>query len=170
LVARNCTSSKSFGEALAAFLDLLGDLILVLGDVLLQQHVGTVALFAVLVVDQRVVESIHVAAGLPHSGVHEDSGVQTHDVLVELGHGLPPVAADVVLQLNAVRAVVVGGAKAVVDLAALEHEAVLFGMADKGFKAVFLVAHFLKASTSWNALTWRGGKDGEQAASSKPQA
>jgi hypothetical protein len=132
---------EGIAELLLRLLDLLGDLLLVLGHVLFQQHVGAVALLAVLVVDQRVVEGVHVAAGLPHGGVHEDGRVDAHDVLVELRHGLPPVAADVVLQLDAVRAVVVGGAQAIVDLAAGEHEAILLGMADQGLEAVFLVAH-----------------------------
>ena len=132
---------EGLAELAARLVDLLGDLLLVLADVLLQQHVRPVALLAVLVVDQRIVEGVHVAAGLPHGGVHEDGRVDAHDVLVELHHGLPPVAADVGLQLGAVRAVVVRGAQAVVDLAAGEHEAILLGMADQGLEAVFLIAH-----------------------------
>ncbi len=150
---------EGLAELLAALLHLLLDLVRVFGHVLFEEHVGAVALLAVLVVDQRIVEGVHVAAGLPGGGVHEDGRVDAHDVLVELGHGLPPVAADVVLQLHAVRTVVVGGAEAVVDLAAGEHEAILLGMADEGLEPVFLVAH--KMGVRSGMLQRRGRKDGE---------
>ena len=132
---------EGLAELAPALLHLLGDLLLVLGDVLLQQHVGAVALLAVLVVDQRVVEGVHMAAGLPSGWVHEDGRVDADDLLVQAHHGGPPVLADVVLELHPVWTVVVGGTEAVVDLAAGEHEAVFLGVSDQGLEAVFLLAH-----------------------------
>jgi len=48
--------------------------------------------------------------------VHEDGGVDAHDVLVEQHHALPPVLLDVVLQLYAVLAVVIDSTQAIVDI------------------------------------------------------
>ena len=90
-------------------LAFLLDLLLNLGDMVLDEHVGAVALLAVLVVDEGVVEGIHVAAGLPDARVHEDGAVQTHDILVHLHHSLPPILLDIVLQLHAQLTVVIHG-------------------------------------------------------------
>ena len=39
---------------------------------LLDQHIRAIAFFGVLVVDQGVVESVHVTGSLPDRRVHED--------------------------------------------------------------------------------------------------
>nr|GFD60352.1 hypothetical protein [Tanacetum cinerariifolium] len=80
-----------------------------LGGFFLHQHVGAVALLAVEVVDERVVEARHVAAGLPSARLHEDGRVDAHHVAVQLGHGFPPQALEIIFQLHAVGAVVVHG-------------------------------------------------------------
>ena len=71
------------------------------------EHIGAVAFLAVAVVDERVVKGINVPRGLPGGGVHEDGGIDANNVLVHLHHGLPPVFADVFLQLHTILAVVV---------------------------------------------------------------
>ena len=96
-------------EAFAGLGHLLVYLLVILGYLVLYEVVGTVALLRVTVVYQRVVESIHVTAGLPHRGVHEDRSVDAHNVAVQQHHRLPPVLLDVVFQLNAVLSVVVNG-------------------------------------------------------------
>ncbi len=116
---------KALAKALAGFLHLFLYLVLYLGYVVLDEHVGAVALLAVAVVDERVVESVHVAAGLPDARVHEDGAVQPHNVLVHLHHGAPPVLLDIVLQLHAQLAVVVHRRQTVIDLRARKHEAIL---------------------------------------------
>ena len=64
-----------------------------------------------------------MAGGLPHPGVHEDRGVEAHDVLPELHHRLPPGPLDVVLELDPEGAVVPGGTQPSVDLGGLERDA-----------------------------------------------
>ena len=125
-------------ETLAGLLDLLFDLLVLLGQPLLDQHVGTVAFLRILVVDQRVVERRDVSRSLPGLGVHEDRGVDADDVLVQFDHRIPPIALDVVLQLHAVLPVIVHGAESVVYLARREYEAVLLAMGDKFLEKFFL--------------------------------
>ena len=54
---------EALAELAAAFLDLLGYLLLQFCDVVLDKHVGTVTLLGVLVVDKRVIEGTHMAGG-----------------------------------------------------------------------------------------------------------
>ncbi len=134
-------------EALAEFPGGLGhllvDFLVKLGDKVFNEHVGAVAFLGVAVVDQGVVEGVHVSGCLPDSGVHENRRVDAYDIVVEHRHRLPPVTLDVVLELYAVLAVVVDGGKAVVDLTRLEHEAVFLGMCHYGFEDIFLFCHCL---------------------------
>ena len=74
---------------------------------LLYQYVGTVALFAVLVVDHRIVEGVHVARSLPGGGVHKDGRIDADNVVLHAGHAFPPEALEVVFQLYPVGTVVV---------------------------------------------------------------
>jgi hypothetical protein len=55
--------------------------------------------------------------------VHQDRGIQCDDVVAALDHRALPLALDVVLQQDAVMAVVVGRREAAVDLRRLEDEA-----------------------------------------------
>ena len=136
-----------FIEGVAILLGSLGhflvDFLVVLGYLVLDEHVGAVALLRVAVVDEGVVEGIHMSAGLPDGGVHEDGRVDAHDVLVEQHHALPPVLLDVVLQFHAVLTVVVHSSQSVIDFAAGEYEAVLLAMRNDFLKNVFL-CHFLQ--------------------------
>src|SRR5205823_6191375 len=59
-------------------------------------------------------------------------GVQAHDVVARAHHRLPPLPADVLLELDAERAVVPRRAGAAVDLAAGVHESPALGEADDG--------------------------------------
>jgi hypothetical protein len=87
------------------------------------QVVGPEAVVAVEALDQGVRERLDVTGGLPHPWVHEDRGVEAHDVLPELHHRLPPGPLDVVLQLDPKGAVVPRGTQPSVDLGGLERDA-----------------------------------------------
>ena len=130
---------KSVAKPLGGLGDVLVDFRFDFGNVVLDQDVCTVALFAVLVVDERVIERVHVPGCLPGRGVHEDAGIDAHDVLVHAHHGGPPVLLDVVLQFCAKLAVVVSRGEPVVDVARREYKTVFFGVADDFFEEV--VAH-----------------------------
>ena len=129
-------------EALAGLLDLFFDLFILLGQPVFDQHVSAVTLLRVLVVDQRVVERTDMARSLPRAGMHEDRGIQPHDILVQLDHRIPPITLDVILQLHAVLAVVVDGAEPVVYLARGEYEPVLLAVRHQFFEKFFL-RHFI---------------------------
>ncbi len=89
-----------------------------LGLVRLLQVVGPEALVARLALRQRVGEGVDVTGRDPDVARQDDCRVQPDDVLAALDHRPPPLAPDVLLQLDAERAVVPGGAGTAVDLAA----------------------------------------------------
>ena len=103
-------------EALTSLSHFLLDLLIVFCQLILDEHICTIALLRVAVVDEGIVECIDVAAGLPDGRMHEDGAVDAHDVLVEQHHGLPPILLDIVLQFNTILTVVIDGAESVVDL------------------------------------------------------
>ena len=129
---------EALAELAAAFLHLLVYLFLDLGEIVLDKDVGSIPLLGVFIVNQRVVEGTYVAGCLPDPGVHEDARVDTDYVLVEAGHGVPPVLFDVVLEFGTHLAVVVDGCETVVDLARRENETVLLAVRDKHFENFFL--------------------------------
>ena len=107
---------KAVAKALACLSHLLVHLLLKFGELVLDEHVGTVTFLAVAVVDQGVVEGVDMSTGFPDGGVHKHRRVDAHDVVVKQRHRFPPVALDVVLQFHAVLAVVVDCAQAVINL------------------------------------------------------
>ena len=131
---------ERLAEALAGLLDLLLDFLILLGQPILDEHVGAVALLRVAVVDERVVEGAQVTRSLPRFGVHENRRVDADDVLVELDHRVPPVAFDIVFQLDAVLAVIVDSSQTVVDFARRKYESVLLAVSDQLLEK-FLLSH-----------------------------
>jgi hypothetical protein len=73
--------------------------------------------------DEGIGEALEVARGLPDSRVHQDRGVEGDHVVALLQHRPPPLGLDVVLQQDAVVAVVIGRRHPTVDLRGLEDEA-----------------------------------------------
>lgn len=108
----------------------------VLGLVRLFQVVGALALVAGGALGERVGEGRDVAGGHPHLGGQDHGGVETDDVLTPGDHRLPPLALDVLLELDTERAVVPGSPGAAVDLTARENEATALAQADDGFDLV----------------------------------
>ena len=92
-------------------------LFFVLGNLVFNQYIRTITLLAVAVVNQRVVECVHVSAGLPRRRVHEDGGIDAYDVLVQQHHALPPILLDVIFQLHTVLTVIIHGTQSVIDVA-----------------------------------------------------
>ena len=129
---------EGFAETLACFGDFFLDFLFVLAYLVFNENVGAVTLLRVAVVDEGVVECVDVARGFPNGGVHEHGAVQSHDVLVEEHHGLPPVLFDVVFEFHTILSVVVHCAETVVDVATGEYETVFFAMGNNFFENVFL--------------------------------
>ena len=128
---------KAFTPFGAAFVNLLLDFGFLLGDGFFDQNIGAVAFFGIFVINQRVVEGVHVAGGFPNGGVHKNRGVQADNVIVELDHGPPPVFAQSVLEDDPVLSIIVDRRQPVVDFAGLKHKAILFGVADQVFELFF---------------------------------
>ena len=125
-------------EALAGFLYLFGNLVVVLGNLVLDEDIRAVAFLGIAVVNQRIVEGVHVSRSLPSGRVHKDSGIDADDVLMQQRHGIPPVTLDVILQLHAVLTVVIDRAESVVNLAGREYKAVFLAMGDDFLECFFL--------------------------------
>ena len=87
-----------------------------LGRVVLLHVVGAIALVAGLALGQGVREGAQVAAGLPGLRGQDDAGVEADDVVARGDHRAPPLALDVLLELDTERAVVPGRPRAAVDL------------------------------------------------------
>ena len=140
--ARVCLAELSLverlTEAFARLLHLFVYLLLIFCYLILYEHVGAVAFLRVAVVYERVIESVDMSRRLPYCRVHEYSGVDAHDVLVQEHHALPPVFLDIVFQFNTVLSVVVYGCQTVVDVAAGKHKTVFLAVRYYFLKNVFL--------------------------------
>ena len=101
---------KGLAKTFGCLVHLLLNLLIVLSQLVLDEHVGAITLLRVAVIYQGVIEGINMSAGLPRRGVHEDGCVNTHDVLVQQHHRLPPILLNVILQLHTVLAVVINSA------------------------------------------------------------
>ena len=88
---------ECLAEFLAAFLHLLVHLVLDFGEIVLDEYIGAVPLLGVLVVDKRIIEGTHMSGRFPNLRVHEDAGIDSHYILVEADHRVPPVLFDIVL-------------------------------------------------------------------------
>jgi hypothetical protein len=87
---------------------------------------------------------MHVAqvcldGGLPqyeieHRMVHKNGGIDTHDVVIEAGHGFPPKPLEVVFELYPIGAKVVHGLQTVINLGRRVNKPIFFGMAYDIFK------------------------------------
>jgi hypothetical protein len=117
--------------------------------VALDQVIGPVALVTERALGQRVDELGDVPARLPHLAGQDDRGVQPDDIVALGHHRAPPLALDVVLQLDAERAVVPGSPQASVDLAGRVDESPSLAQADNGVEAVTAQGHL------WSPSGWR---------------
>ena len=115
----------------------------------LDQVIGTVPLVAERALGERVDKLGDVPARLPHLWGQDHRGVQANDVVAFGHHRPPPLALDVVLQLDAERAVVPGGPQAPVDLAGRVDESPSLAQADNGVEAVTAQGH------QWSPSGWR---------------
>ena len=100
-----------FVESIAEFLCGLGHflihLLLYLCQVIFDQHIGTIPLLGIFVVDQGVIERVDMAGCFPDSRVHKDSGVDTDYIFVQQRHAVPPVFLYVIFQLYAILSVII---------------------------------------------------------------
>jgi hypothetical protein len=76
------------------------------GRALYLRVVGAKALLAVAAIDQRIHEAADMAARLPYSRVHQDGRIESLDVRPRAHHRVPPALLDVLLELDAERAVI----------------------------------------------------------------
>jgi hypothetical protein len=97
---------------------------------------------ALLAVNQRIGESGQVPGGLPDLRMHEDRGVESHDVPAVGHHCLPPRFLDVAFELDAQGAVVPAAVKPAVDFAGLKDKAFSFAQAYDGTHQIGTRRHY----------------------------
>ena len=83
-----------------------GRLLAVLLGIGLQQLIGTPAPVALLALGERIHEGIDVPGRLPDLRSKDDRGVDADNIVAAAHDGLPPLATDVLLQLDSQGAVV----------------------------------------------------------------
>ncbi len=86
---------------------------------ILDELVGTEAGLALSTVNHRVREVGDVARSLPSLVVLENSGIQTDNIIAQLGHVVPPGILDVALKLDAEGTIVPGTGLTAINLARL---------------------------------------------------
>ena len=96
----------------------------------LDEVVGAEALVALQALHERVGEGRDVTGCLPHALRQDDRRVEAHHVAAAAHERLPPLAADVLLELGAEGAVVPRRTGSAVDLARLEDEPAVAGEGD----------------------------------------
>ncbi len=83
--------------------------------------------FTLFAVHQWVGKVFHMARGFPNPGMHKDCRIKADDVVVELGHFLPPGLGDAIFKLYAQGAVIPGAGLAAVDFRRLKHKTTPLG-------------------------------------------
>ncbi len=96
---------------------------------------------AVLALDQRIRESVHVTGRLPDARVHQDGRIQPLDVVALVDHRTPPEIFDVTLELDPQRTVVPNGTGPSVDLRGLEDVATPLGERHDLVHQIFSFSH-----------------------------
>ena len=79
-----------------------------------------------------------MSGSLPDGRVHEDGRIQSHHVLVQQDHGVPPVLLNIVLELNSILSVIIDRCESVVYFAGLEYISVFLAMCHQLLENVFL--------------------------------
>ena len=112
-----------------------------LGVLLTDQLVGAVACLAGAAVQQGVRKAGDVAGGHPGLRVHDDGCIQTHIIGAFLHEFLQPCLFDIVLELNAQRAVVPAVGQTAVNLGTGEHITTVLAEIDDHIKGLFALFH-----------------------------
>ena len=100
---------------------MLGVLLGLFGGFLLEviDARSRIALFAF---GDQIGELVGVSAGFPDHRMHQNAAIEPDDVVAHLDDALPPGLLDVVLKLDAERAVVVATCQPAVDFARLKYK------------------------------------------------
>ena len=133
---------KTVAETFGGFGHFLVDFIVVFGQLVFNENIGTVAFFGIFVVDQRVVECVHVTGCFPDGRMHENSGIEPHHVVIEQYHGVPPVFLDVVFEFHTHLSIVIDSRQAIVNLTGRKYKSIFLAMRNELLKYVFLLSHF----------------------------
>ena len=125
-------------KALTGFVNLLLHLLIVLGKLLLDEHICTIALLGVAIVNKRVVERIHMTTCFPDGRMHKNSRIDTHNIFVEQDHRLPPIFLDIILQFHTILTVVIHCSQTIIDVTTWKNKTIFLAMAYYFFEIVFL--------------------------------
>src|SRR5690606_17982118 len=119
------------------------------------QVVDAEPLVAGLALGERVDERVHVPGGHPDLSVQHHRRVEPDHVLALLHYRPPPLAANVLLQLDSERSVVPRRPASAVDLTGRVHEPPPLGEVDDGVDTVFRHGTLLKSPPA-GCRRWSG--------------
>src|SRR5690606_15547260 len=103
--------------------------------------IHTIALFTILVIDHGIVKSVHVSTSLPCGRMHKDSGINTHNIIVHLGHAFPPLVSDILFQLSTPLPVIIYSLQSIVYFATGKYKSVFLTMRYNRLKSVTICCH-----------------------------
>ena len=126
-----------------------------LGVLLADELIGAMAGLAGAAVQQGVREAGNVAGRHPGLGVHDDGGVEADVVGAFLHELFQPCLLDIVLELDAQRAVVPAIGQTAVDLRAGEHITTVLAEIDDHIKGLFALFHckYILSVRGWFAVS-----------------
>ena len=113
----------------------------ILECVIFNELVCSVTHFALLAVHKGVGETANVTGSHPSLGIHNNGAVKAYIIFALLNELFPPSALNVVLKLNAKRAVVPGVCQATVNFGAGEDKAASFAKRDDFVHCFFRIIH-----------------------------
>jgi len=119
---------KSFTETFGSFGNFFVYFVVIFGELIFNQHIGTITFLGIAVINQRIIERIYVSACLPDCGMHKDSRVNAYYILVQQHHTLPPVLFDVIFQFHTHLTIIIYGSQTVIDVAGREHKSVFLAV------------------------------------------
>ena len=70
--------------------------------------------------------------------MHENAGIDSHYILVEPGHRIPPIGLDVVLEFNTELSIVIDSTQSIIDFAGREYESILLAVCYQHLEKFFL--------------------------------
>ena len=105
-------------------------------DVPLDQVIGPVPALRCLVVDHGIMEGVYMPGRFPDGRMHENSRVESLDIVVPVHHLPPPPLLDVALQLDAQWTIIVRSAETAVNIRRREDESAALGKGNDLFQKI----------------------------------
>src|SRR5690606_20895563 len=133
---------KRFTKTNSCLFDFLLSFLIDFLTIILNQHIGSISLFGIFIVNKWVVERIYVTRSLPSRRVHQNGSIYPHNVLVKLNHCSPPIFSNIFFEFYPVLCIVINRTQTIVNLTRRKNISVFFSVGNHILKQIFLLSHF----------------------------